>query len=166
MQVILWSIRTFWYKGLAKNIEKWRLWKKNLYSVKIIVRTEKPFSTKGSTNRWKSCLTNAFQIKNQLQIQPNIPNYVNKKWKPKSAYYSEFRFSRDFATSDMARHSRVSARAAEFLPGDTATLFHFRQGDRLCEGHLCLQGIKILKHKITYSLGKPRILIGNCPIYP
>ena len=47
MKVILWSIHTFWYKGLAKTNEKSQVLKKALCFVKIIVRIKKPFSPKG-----------------------------------------------------------------------------------------------------------------------
>ena len=79
MKVILWSIRTFWYKGLAKIKEKWRARKKGLYSEKIIARTEKRFSTKGSKNQWIWHFYNVFRSANSIQIQPIIQILINKR---------------------------------------------------------------------------------------
>ena len=62
MKVILWSIRTFWYKGLAKNNEKSRVFKKSVFLEKIVVRTEKLKKKKFVYGIWRLIL-NRYDIK-------------------------------------------------------------------------------------------------------
>jgi len=79
VKVIRWSIRTFWYKGLAKNNEKWQVRKKGLYYEKIVVRIKKPFFTKVSKNRWIWHFYNVFRSAKPIQIQPINPNLINQR---------------------------------------------------------------------------------------
>ena len=62
MKVILWSIRTFWYKGLAKYNEKSRVLKKGLFLEKIIVGTEKPKKKKFLYGVW-GLISSRYDIK-------------------------------------------------------------------------------------------------------
>ena len=41
MNVIVWSIRTIWYKGLAEIKEKWRVRKKWLFLIKIAAQVRR-----------------------------------------------------------------------------------------------------------------------------
>ena len=59
--------------------KKRRVWKKGLYSVKILVWMKKPFFTKGSTNRWIWHLYNVFRSAKPIQIQPINPNLINQR---------------------------------------------------------------------------------------
>ena len=74
MKVIIWSIHTFWYKGLAnkdEKKEKWQVRKKGLYSETIIVRTAKRFFTKGSKKQWIWHFYNVFR-----SAKPNPTHYT------------------------------------------------------------------------------------------
>ena len=79
MKFILWSIHTFWYKGLAKK-RKMTSWKTNASILKkTIVRTEKWFFTKGSKNLWILHWYNVFRSTKSIQIQPINPNLINQR---------------------------------------------------------------------------------------
>ena len=95
MKVILWSIHTFWYKGLANIKEKNRVQKKASI-LKIVARMKKLFFTKGSKNLWIWHLYNVFRSAKSIQIQPinqilmkNIVKYSKSKLvlNPDFAYF-------------------------------------------------------------------------------
>ena len=83
--MILWPIRTFWYKGLAKIKETNQVWKKGLYSEKKVVRIKKFIFTIGSKNQWIWHLYNVFRTAKPIQIQPinqNVHKKIAKTQKP------------------------------------------------------------------------------------
>ena len=79
VKLILWSIRTFWYKGFLEKQWKMTSLKKGFYSEKTVVRIKKLFFIKGSTNRWIWHLYNVFRNERSIQVQPIIPNLINQR---------------------------------------------------------------------------------------
>ena len=69
MKTILWSIRTFWYRGLTKTMKNDKFEKK--LSCENTSSDKKMFFTRGSKNQWNSRLTNAFQMLHPFQTQRN-----------------------------------------------------------------------------------------------
>ena len=78
MKVILWSIHTFWYKGLAQNNER-KLEKKRPLLCKNNGSDGNTIFTKGSSNLWTWHLYNVFRSAKSIKIQPINPNLINQQ---------------------------------------------------------------------------------------
>ena len=72
--MILWSIRTFWYKGSAENKKQRHVREKWYISQKQQPKTQHMISQKHEKYMWILHLRNGFRMSYPFQIQPNIPN--------------------------------------------------------------------------------------------